>query len=276
MACLALLRTNVRAGATPDLVNPRVYDPADLQSAYHLASAAARRGGGQTVAVVDAYNDPSAASDLAVYRKQWGLPACDVATGAGCVTVVNQNGAARPLPGPDIFGGWELEESLDLDMVSAICPHCRILLVEANTSYVTDLGAAEDSAVRLGARFVSDSWGGAGDVTFNHYFNHPGVAITVAAGDIAYGLSYPAITQFVTSVGGTTLTPAPRTARGWRETAWGEASSILGTSSGCAPDKNAGADPKTGSPLGARQRALACALAGAGGLLAGRAGVRCR
>jgi Ricin-type beta-trefoil lectin domain/Putative Ig domain/Subtilase family len=249
MACLALLRTNLHGqgdGVRPDLVAPEVYNPADLQSAYNLTAASASAGVGETVAVVDAQNDPRAVSDLAVYRKAWGLPACDAGTGAGCVTVVNEHGAAHPLPAPDPSGGWEVEESLDMDMVSAICPNCHILLVEASTPLTTDLGTAENTAVRLGAKFISNSWGGFGEAAYDSYFDHPGVAITVAAGDSGYGTSYPASSQFVTSVGGTTLIPAPTTTRGWRETAWnleGGESFAEGTGSGCGYDPVANAKP---------------------------------
>jgi hypothetical protein len=246
MACLALLPHAAHGRARPDYSSPDVYGPADLQGAYNLISAAAGRGSGETVAVVDAYNDPDAAADLAVYRSQWGQPACDQATGAGCVSVVNEHGAARRLPPVDPFGAWEVEESLDMEMVSAICPNCHILLVEASSDSTTDLGAAEDTAVRLGARFVSDSWGGSGTVADNVYFDHPGVAITVAAGDYGYGTSYPASTQFVTSVGGTTLLPAPATARGWQESAWSLTGGVdypAGTGSGCPSDPDAGAKP---------------------------------
>jgi hypothetical protein len=255
MECFALLRTSQHgrarpeSHARPDNATPDTYDPADLQSAYNLVSAAAGRGSGETVAVVDAYNDPDAVADLAVYRSQWGQPACDQVTGAGCVTVVNEHGATGPLPPVDFSGGWEVEESLDMDMVSAICPDCHILLVEANSSNIADLGTAEDTAVRLGAKFISDSWGGSdASVADNAYFDHPGVAITTAAGDYAYGTPYPASTQFVTSVGGTSLLRAPGAARGWQESVWGdEIAGYLaeGTGSGCAfdPDPDAGAKP---------------------------------
>jgi hypothetical protein len=179
------------------------------------------------VAIVDAYDDPTAAADLAVYRKQWGLPPC----AAGCLTVRNQDGATSPLPGVDPTGGWELEESTDLDMVSAICPDCRIELVEANSTSIGDLGAAEDAAVASGAKYVSDSWGGPdaySSSAADQYFNHPGVVITVAAGDLGFGASYPAASPFVTSVGGTSLVRAPGTARGWTESVW------AGTGSGCS------------------------------------------
>jgi hypothetical protein len=245
--CLALVRTNVRglhpASVSPDNVSPEIYGPADLQGAYNLVADSASGGSGATVAVVDAYNDPNAASDLAVYRSQWGLPACNTTTGAGCVSVVNQGGATHPMPQADPSGGWELEESLDMDMVSAICPNCHILLVEASTNLVTDLSAAENTAVRLGAKFVSNSWGGGPDLAVIPDFDHPGVAITAAAGDFGFGTAFPAMSQFVTAVGGTTLIPAKATTRGWRETAWSITSGNGATASGCASDPIAGAKP---------------------------------
>jgi hypothetical protein len=240
MACLSLIRGNGHTRVRPDLINPAAYRPVDLQKAYNLVAASASKGKGMTVAVVDGGDDPDAAPDLATYRKEWGLPACDAATGAGCVVKVNQDGKTSPLPIADPTGSWEIEESLDLDMVSAICPNCRISLVEANlvnegafgyNPTIGDFVTAEDSAVSLGAKFISNSWGGVeypGIQAYDSYFRHPGVAITVAAGDNGYGASYPATSQFVTSVGGTSLAPASGTSRGWTETVWG------GTGSGCS------------------------------------------
>jgi subtilase family serine protease len=240
MTCLSLIHGNGHGESRPDLINPSAYQPADLQQAYNLVAASADRGIGMTVAVVDGGIDPDAASDLATYRKEWGLPACDAATGAGCVVQVNQEGKTRPLPIADPTGDWEVEESLDLDMVSAICPNCRILLVAANLvndglfgydPTTEDFVTAEDAAVAAGAKFVSNSWGGIeypGVQALDSYFRHPGVAITVAAGDDGYGPSYPATSQFVTSVGGTSLAPAVGTARGWTESVWD------GTGSGCS------------------------------------------
>jgi subtilase family serine protease len=135
---------------------PAGYGPSDLQSAYSLPSSSA--GSGQTVAVVDAQDDPNAESDLNTYRSQYGLPACT--TSNGCFRKVNQNGGTT-YPGPD--SGWAEEESLDVDMVSAICPNCHVLLVEANSAGVSDLGAAVNEAVSLGAKYVSNSYGGSED-----------------------------------------------------------------------------------------------------------------
>jgi len=219
-----------------------------LQSAYNLTSAAASTAtNGELVAIVDAFDDPNAAADLASYRSMEGLPACDTATRAGCLSIMNQNGQPTPLPGVDNGnppGGWELEESLDMDMVTAVCPGCHILLVEANSAMAGDLFTAENAAVAAGAKFVSNGWGGSefpseyqADSVF---FNHPGVAITFAAGDLGYdgdlapsqlgvptlGTSYPAASQYVTSVGGTTLTMNGNTRVS--ETIWN------GSGSGCS------------------------------------------
>src|SRR5262249_54851379 len=145
--CFALRRTDVTQPAAlaahPDAVTPNAtpsgYGPANLQSAYKLSSAS---GSGMTVAIVDAQDDPNAESDLGTYRSQFGLPACTTAN--GCFSKVNQNGAASPLPATDT--GWAGEISLDVDMVSAICPNCHILLVEANSASDANLYAAEDFA----------------------------------------------------------------------------------------------------------------------------------
>jgi subtilase family serine protease len=233
MACLALVRTNVTASprnSHPDAIPGGVgYSPAQLQSAYKLPSTTA--GSGQTVAVVDAFNDPNAAADLAAYRSAAGLPAC----GAGCFSVVNENGAASPLPTSD--SGWALEESLDVDIVSAICPLCHITLVEASSASTQDLGNSVNTAVKLGAKFVSNSYGGSessSDLSFDsEYYNHPGVAVTASAGDDGYGVSYPAASSDVVSVGGTSLSTASN-ARGWTETVWGSSAGGEGTGSGCS------------------------------------------
>jgi Carboxypeptidase regulatory-like domain len=242
-ACMTLIRTNVTARKgllRPDVTAqaaPSGYGPSDLQSAYDLPSATA--GGGATVAIVDAYNDPAAAADLATYRAQYGLPACTEA--AGCFRVVNEEGQASPLPADAGSSGWDVEESLDVDMVSAVCPDCKIVLVEANSADTTDLGPAVDAAVALGAQYVSNSYATAGEdpteTGLDQYYDHPGVVITAAAGDSGYGVNYPAASPYVTSVGGTTLVRDSGTSRGWAESAWGNGTSGEdgdGTGSGCS------------------------------------------
>ena len=237
-ACMALVRTNVPAhkGLFTHDTTPSGYGPADLQSAYSLPSATA--GAGQTVAIVDAYDNPNAAADLATYRAQYGLPACT--TASGCFEKVNQQGQQGSYPPPNT--DWALEESLDVDMVSAVCPACHIILVEANSAAGSDLYAAEDEAVALGAKYVSNSWATgeySSETQDDQYFNHPGVVITAAGGDSGYlgrgGLdNYPATSQYVTAVGGTTLTRDSSVPRGWAETVWGSAAGGEGTGSGCS------------------------------------------
>jgi putative Ig domain-containing protein len=255
MACLSLVRTDVRArkGLQPQLA-PSGLGAADLKSAYALPSG----GSGQTVAIIDAYDDPSAESDLATYRAQYGLPACTTAN--GCFRKVDQNGGSS-LPSAD--SGWAEEESLDLDMVSAVCPSCHILLVEASQPTMEDLGTAVNTAVAMGAKFVSNSYGGSEDSTDptsdSSYFNHPGVAITVSSGDDGYGVEYPAASRYVTAVGGTSLKRSSSGSRGWTESVWNGAGSGCSaydtkptwqTDTGCAKrtvaDVSAVADPNTG------------------------------
>jgi subtilase family serine protease len=214
-----------RAGAAATGASPAGYNPSDLISAYSLPSSTA--GVGQTVAIVDAYDDPSAESDLGVYRSKFGLPPCTTAN--GCFLKVNQSGGKKY---PRANGGWSQEISLDLDMVSATCPNCKIVLVEASTASLTNLGAAVNEAAALGATEISNSYGGSEssyDTSYDSsYYNHPGVAITASSGDNGYGVEYPAASQFVTAVGGTTLTRSTATARGWSESAWS------GAGSGCS------------------------------------------
>ncbi len=207
--------------------------PCDLQSAYNLASSSASGGGTQTVAIVDAYDDPTAESDLAVYRSAFGLAPCTSAN--GCFKKRSQTGGTT-YPIPD--AGWAGEVSLDLDMVSAICPNCKILLIESTTNSFSDMFAAENEAVILGGTEVSNSWGGSessGILSSEVNFNHPGVPITASTGDNAFGagVSYPASSAFVTAVGGTTLA-AISGGRGWTESAWGTTTAGSGTGSGCS------------------------------------------
>ena len=203
---------------------PAGYGPAELRSAYNLP---AEGGSGQTIAIVDAFDNPNTEADLAVYRAQYGLPACTTAN--GCFRKVNQRGDAAPLPPAD--PGWGVEISLDVDMVSAACPSCKILLVEGDEPSFEALGIAVDTAVRLGATAVSNSYGADefnGMNTFEHYYDHPGVPILASSGDYGFtAASFPAVFQSVIAVGGTTLTKADN-ARGWTESAWS------GAGSGCS------------------------------------------
>lgn len=234
--CFALRRTDTKGakGLQPH-ADPSGYGPADLQGAYQLP---ADGGAGQTVAIVDAYDDPNAEADLAVYRQQYGLPACTADN--GCFSKVDQRGGTD-YPTPD--ADWAGEISLDLDMVSAAAPNAHILLVEADSASTDDLGSSVNTAVELGAKYVSNSYGSrytstpgsgesADELTYDQeYFDHPGVAVTVSSGDSDYGVAYPAASQYVTSVGGTSLTEDD-SSRGWTESVWHN--SYGGPGSGCS------------------------------------------
>ena len=241
------------SGAELMLATPAGLTPADLRDAYAIPSSSSTR----MVAIVDAYDNPNAEDDLNVYRAQFGLPPCTTAN--GCFRKVDQSGGTS-YPRGDV--GWGQEIDLDLQMVSAVCPSCRILLVEAKSASFTNLGTAINTAVKLGAGVVSNSWGG-GELSSEgtleaQYLNHPGVSITASSGDSGYGVEFPAASQYVTAVGGTHLARSSA-ARGWTETAWSGAGSGCSAyiakpawqkDTGCAnrsvADVSAVADPNTG------------------------------
>jgi len=222
------------------------YSPADLQSAYQLPSSTAS----PTVAIVDAYDNPNVQADLAAYRHQFGLPVC----GSDCFSKVDQNGGTS-YPSGDT--NWGAEIDLDVEMVSAACPSCHILLVEAASNNFSDLMTAEQYATNH-ASFVSNSWGGnefSGENAYDSYFP-TGVPITVSSGDNGYGVQYPAASPNVTAVGGTSLTQSNGA---WAETAWSGAGSgcsavetkpLWQKDTGCSrrtvADVSAVADPNTG------------------------------
>lgn len=213
------------AAGTP----PAGISPANLRDAYGFQSSS--EGMRQTVAVVVPYDDTSAESDMATYRSQFSIPPCTAAD--ACFSKVDQTGGTSY---PAANAAWALATAESLDMISAVCPNCHILLVEANSPAITDVGAAENEAVTLGARFVTNAWltpeatFGTSEPTYDSsYFNHPGVAITAPDGNGGYGTFYPAASPDVTAVGGTTLTASSTGSRGWTETAWS------GTGSGCSP-----------------------------------------
>lgn len=264
-ACNAWIRTDL-AGAIAPNATPAGYGPADLQSAYNLAAASANNGAGTTVGIVDAFDDPTAFNDVNTYRSQFGEPALASCTPSTVRTSTTPCFAKSDQTGGTAFprtdGGWAQEESLDLDMASAICPKCNILLVEASSATLTNLGTSVNTAVGLGAAVVSNSYGGGESSTEataeNSFYNHPGVAITASSGDSGFGVEFPAAAGTVTAVGGTSLVRAS-TARGWSETAWSGAgsgcSAVISkptwqTDTGCSrrtvADVSADADPNTG------------------------------
>jgi hypothetical protein len=200
-------------------ITPSGFGPSQLRTAYSVTGTGSSS---ITVAVVDAYGYNNAEADLAVYRSQFGLPACTTAN--GCFKKVNQNGQQGNYPLQNT--GWAQETALDLDMVSAMCPNCKILLVEATSASFGNLATAENTAAALGAHAISNSYGGgeSGSQSYESAYNHPGVAVTVSSGDNGFGVEFPASSPHVTAVGGTSLTLTS----GRVETAWS------GAGSGCS------------------------------------------
>jgi hypothetical protein len=238
---------------TPRLATaPNGYAPADLRAAYNVSANVPDPG--PVIAIVDSFGYPNAERDLATYRAQFGLQPCTTAN--GCFRKVNQNGG-NTYPRMDL--AWAQESALDLDMASAMCPTCQLLLVEADTNSYQNLAAAVDQAAKLGAHVISNSYGGAESATVPEAaYNKPGVAITASSGDRGYGVQFPASSPHVTAVGGTSL-KRDGTPRGWSETVWSGAGSGCSavypkpawqTDSGCprrtVADVSAVADPQTG------------------------------
>jgi subtilase family serine protease len=206
--------------------------PPDFIAAYNLPSAS--MGSGQTVAIVDAFSNPSAEYSMNVYRAQFGIPPCEEKT--GCLQIVNQAGNKKPIPpcGNPCAGGWSFEIALDIEMVSASCPNCNIILVEANDNSFLNLGAGVRAAVKLGANVISNSYSGSGANGFERFYFYPGHVILASAGDAGYqGPSVnpePAGYPHVVSVGGTFLQKGG-SGRGWTENVW------FGTGSACTSFK---------------------------------------
>jgi subtilase family serine protease len=222
--CAAHVVTNSK-GTPQASTAPKGYGPAQFRGAYGLPSAAPA---GQTIGIVDAYDDPNIASDLNTYSAQFGLPQCNGAN--PCFEKVNQSGSAAG-PFPQTSSGWSLEIALDVEVAHAICPTCKILLVEANSNSLANLAASVNTAASLGATEISNSYGGSefsGELSYAAPYGHPGVAVTVSSGDSGYGsFGFPAALSSVITVGGTTLTLGS-------ENTYGSESVWSGTGSGCS------------------------------------------
>ncbi len=258
-ACGAQVVTN--SSGTPLVTStsppPGAYGPAQFHTAYNLPTTAPSS---QTIGIVDAYDDPNIEADLAAFDSTYGLPACTTAN--GCFTKINPSGGTTY---PIANSGWSLEIALDVETAHQTCQNCKILLVEATTASLANLGTAENQAVARGASVVSNSWGApeypSETTDEDRYFNHPGVAITASTGDGGYGVEFPAASRYVTAVGGTTLNLNGDNT--WQsETAWS------GAGSGCSAyvpkpawqtdtsclrrsvgDVSADADPNTGAAV---------------------------
>ncbi len=245
---------------------PSGFGPAQFRGAYGVSGITSSN---QTIAIVDAYDHPNILSDLNNYSATFGIPSlksCSVGTGTTnvpCFQKVNQRGGTTY---PTASAGWALEISLDVEAAHALCQNCNILLVEADSASFANLIAAEDEAAAMGVKTISNSWGGnefsaETSSEYDGHFNKPGVAITVSSGDSGYGTEYPAASQYVTAVGGTSLTVDSGNNR-TSERAWS------GAGSGCSAyepkplwqvdalcanrtvaDVSADADPNTGAAV---------------------------
>lgn len=241
---------------------PKGYGPIQFRTAYNLPTASANPA---TIAIVDAYNHPSIKSDLDTYDKTYGLPAfpnCSTSITTSCFMKVNQTGGTKY---PTTNAGWALEIALDVEVAHAVCPNCKLILVEANSNSYTDLMTAVDMARSLGATVISNSYGSsefAGETAFDSHFNVPGVAFVFSSGDNGYGATYPAASQYVTAVGGTTLNLKGDNTRS-SETVWSGAGSgcsvyeakpafqsgYQGCNNRIVADVSADADPSTGAAV---------------------------
>jgi subtilase family serine protease len=242
---------------------PSGYGPAQFHTAYNLPTTA---GSLKTIAIVDAYDDPTIRNDLTVYSNTYGIPDLPTCTSPAdartCFVKVNQNGSTTSLPRKN--AGWALEIALDVEVAHAICQDCKIILVEASSNSFANLAAAVDQAALLGANVISNSYGGSEfssetSSSYDGHFNHPGIAITVSSGDSGYGVEYPAASRYVTAVGGTTLKLNASNQR-TSETVWSGSGSGCSayepkptwqTDTGCGrrtvADVSADADPSTGA-----------------------------
>src|ERR1700691_1904867 len=256
--------------------------PQDLRNAYFPADTELPEAPtSQTIALVDAYNDPSARTDLEAYESEFGLTKCPAASNS-CFEQINQQGGnALPFPENEAARrtelatcenhhkparewesacenvaeaeGWVVEISTDIEVARAVCQNCKILLVEASAPSYRDLEEGEETAVKLGATEISNSWGGPQEGSNGDAFDHPGTVITASAGDYGYlnwteaeaaeeakqakeptnyfvGADYPASSPDVVAVGGTKLTLEDGTRKS--ETVWNEDPDLEGTDAG--------------------------------------------
>lgn len=255
-----------KSGAKPmATLSPTGYGPLQFNTAYNLPTNAP--SGNPIIAIVDAYDNPNAYSDLNYYSSFYGIPNLPQCSGSiasssvPCFKKINQTGGTSY---PAVSSGWALESSLDVQVAHAICQNCKILLVEASSNSYSNLMTAINQAVSQGANVISNSYGSGefvGETSYDSYLNHPGIAITFSSGDSGYGSGYPAASPFVTAVGGTTLQlNSDNTYFG--ETVWSgtgsgcslyEPKPIWQTDSGCPnrtiADVSADADPSTGASV---------------------------
>lgn len=199
--CKSAIRSSL--SAIPASVDPTLlpgYGPDHLQKAYGLLNISGSAGAGQTVAIVSAYASANLESDIAIYRAEFGLPPCTVAS--GCLKIVAPNGNGHAAD-----AGWAAETAIDAEMVSAICPLCNIEVVQAKSARISDLASAVDQAAADQPVAINNSYSTteSGAVSYASHWVHPGMAIVAGGGDGGYGVSFPASIPSVVAVGGVSL-----------------------------------------------------------------------
>jgi subtilase family serine protease len=235
MRCFVLYRPQYavnRAIAEGHKTSPVGWGPKTLERAYRLP---VNLGSHQTIAVSIAFHTPHLANYLKIYREHYGLPPCT--TGSGCLRIVNQQGKASPTAPSGLDSGWDLEATLDVSMISAACPHCKILVVEANSNDDADLARTDDTAARLGAAVMSNSYGQRENglsMAYRKDYRHPGHMVVASSGDLGFdAANFPANLGSVTAVGGTSLASA-HNKRGFTERVWNDPNLFGAGSSGCS------------------------------------------
>jgi hypothetical protein len=235
ISCFALYRPQYavnQAVAKGHQAQPAGWGPKALERAYRLPVS---RDSHQTIAVSVAFHAPSLAKYLKIYREHYGLPPCT--TASGCLRIVNQNGKAAPHPKSGRGSGWDLEATLDVSMVSAACPHCRILVVEADSNFDGDLARTDATAARLGADVISNSYGtreNGQTQTLRKDYLQPGHMVVASSGDFGFdAANFPANLGGVTAVGGTELRHAA-SRRGVTERVWNQPGGLAAGTSSCS------------------------------------------
>jgi subtilase family serine protease len=263
--CLSWVRANsghqFKAAAAPRAKSlPAGYSPAQLKTAYGVTTS-----GTGSLAVITAYDNPRLASDLATYDQTFGLPSfptCTSTAQTSCFSKISQTGSSTRLPVAN--RSWSVEADLDVELGHAMCPSCRLTIVEANSASITNLLTAVDEAVTIGAHVVSMSWGTgefSSEISYDSHFANPNVNFVAATGDDGYGVGWPAASGHVLAAGGTHLVLNSSNTRS-TETVWSDTGSGCSLyepkpawqkDTGCAlrtvGDLSADSDPATGAAI---------------------------
>jgi hypothetical protein len=262
--------STIRPDATSNATLAAPFSPSTIRTAYGVSSisfnGATGDGTGQTIAIVDAFNDPDIIPDANSFSSEFGLPQFN-GSGEPTLQVLNENGGTSLTNVPNATAGnWDVEESLDVEWAHSIAPNANVILYEANSAEFSDLlTAVQTAATHPLVSAVSMSWGGSefsGENSYDSDFTQPGVTFIASAGDSGAPAGYPAYSPDVVAVGGTSLTLNSNSTydseSGWSESGGGvstqesipsyQVGKINGvsTTNRAAPDVSMDADPNTG------------------------------